>query len=329
MAPLVARPPVPEGGEPWVRMWFSAVRRPGPTPAAVGVQPVDPAVRPAARGRPRRRAAPRPGAGPGRRRRRRGTGGGVRAQDVPEPPGNAARMASGRDQRNSVGTPRALPAARPRRAPRARGGEVSGVGGHRRTNVTGFHPARRPAIFPRVSAPPSPDEDRAVSNESLSVTDNRTGKSYELPIADGTIKAIDLRQIKTGGRRFRPDDLRSGLHEHRRLPERHHLHRRRQGDPPLPRLSHRAAGREGQLPRGGVPAGRGGAAQPRPSWTSGSTTSGTTPTSTPTSSSSWRGSATTPTRWACCSAWSARSRPSTPTPRTSTTRPTATSSGSG
>ncbi len=32
--------------------------------------------------------------------------------------------------------------------------------------------------------------------DSLSVTDNRTGKQYELPIADGTINAIDLRQIK-------------------------------------------------------------------------------------------------------------------------------------
>ena len=32
---------------------------------------------------------------------------------------------------------------------------------------------------------------------SLTITDNRTGKSYEVPIQDGAIKAIDLRQIKT------------------------------------------------------------------------------------------------------------------------------------
>ena len=38
----------------------------------------------------------------------------------------------------------------------------------------------------------------SVSTDSLSVTDNRTGKTYDLPISDGTIKAIDLRQIKTG-----------------------------------------------------------------------------------------------------------------------------------
>jgi len=36
-----------------------------------------------------------------------------------------------------------------------------------------------------------------VSKESLTVTDNRTGKNYEIPVADGTIRAMDLRQIKT------------------------------------------------------------------------------------------------------------------------------------
>jgi citrate synthase len=35
-----------------------------------------------------------------------------------------------------------------------------------------------------------------VAKESVTLTDNRTGKSYELPITDGTIKATDLRQIK-------------------------------------------------------------------------------------------------------------------------------------
>ena len=31
---------------------------------------------------------------------------------------------------------------------------------------------------------------------TLSVTDSRTGKSYEFPITEGTIRATDLRQIK-------------------------------------------------------------------------------------------------------------------------------------
>ena len=32
--------------------------------------------------------------------------------------------------------------------------------------------------------------------DSLTVTDNRTGRSYELPISEGTVQAMDLRQIK-------------------------------------------------------------------------------------------------------------------------------------
>jgi citrate synthase len=36
-----------------------------------------------------------------------------------------------------------------------------------------------------------------VSKDSLSITDNRTGKAYEVAISEGTIQAMDLRQIKT------------------------------------------------------------------------------------------------------------------------------------
>src|SRR6266481_155519 len=35
-----------------------------------------------------------------------------------------------------------------------------------------------------------------MSANTLTITDNRTGKQYELPIENGTIKAMDLRQIK-------------------------------------------------------------------------------------------------------------------------------------
>jgi citrate synthase len=35
-----------------------------------------------------------------------------------------------------------------------------------------------------------------LPKDSVTITDNRTGKSYELPISEGTIKATDLRQIK-------------------------------------------------------------------------------------------------------------------------------------
>jgi len=42
----------------------------------------------------------------------------------------------------------------------------------------------------------APAKKAAAASETLTVTDNRTGKTYELPIVDGTIKATDLRTIK-------------------------------------------------------------------------------------------------------------------------------------
>ena len=41
-----------------------------------------------------------------------------------------------------------------------------------------------------------------MPTNSLTVTDNRTGKSYELPIQDGMVRAADLRQIRTGPEDF-------------------------------------------------------------------------------------------------------------------------------
>src|SRR2546428_2105210 len=41
-----------------------------------------------------------------------------------------------------------------------------------------------------------------MASNTLSVTDNRTGKKYEIPINEGTIKAIDLRQIKNDANDF-------------------------------------------------------------------------------------------------------------------------------
>src|SRR6059058_6600734 len=36
-----------------------------------------------------------------------------------------------------------------------------------------------------------------VPKDTLTVVDNRTAKQYEIPVQDGTIRAVDLRQIKT------------------------------------------------------------------------------------------------------------------------------------
>ncbi len=41
-----------------------------------------------------------------------------------------------------------------------------------------------------------------MGKETLTVIDNRTGKEYELPITDGTIRAMDLRQIKVSEEDF-------------------------------------------------------------------------------------------------------------------------------
>ena len=49
-----------------------------------------------------------------------------------------------------------------------------------------------PQQTPEATAPGADGAD----TESLTVTDNRTGKTYELPITDGTVRGMDLRQIK-------------------------------------------------------------------------------------------------------------------------------------
>ncbi len=41
-----------------------------------------------------------------------------------------------------------------------------------------------------------------MPQDTLTITDNRTGKSYSLPVENGTIRAMDLRQIKTGPEDF-------------------------------------------------------------------------------------------------------------------------------
>jgi len=41
-----------------------------------------------------------------------------------------------------------------------------------------------------------------LSKDTLTITDNRTGRTYEVPIQDGTVKATDLRQIKASEEDF-------------------------------------------------------------------------------------------------------------------------------
>ena len=139
------------------------------------------------------------------------------------------------------------------------------------------------------------------------------------------------RRWTCGRSRSRDDDfglmtLRPGVHEHRVLPLGDHLHRRRgrasssTAAIPIEQLCEHS-----HLSRGRLPPDLRRAARPPPQlerWTLRRHPPHLR--STRTSRSSSRGSATTPTRWACCSPASARSRPSIRTRSTSTTRRSAT-----
>src|SRR5437764_14036858 len=51
-------------------------------------------------------------------------------------------------------------------------------------------------MSPETQTTPAGDGQVESPEQSLSVVDNRTGRSYEIPIEDGTIRAIALRDIK-------------------------------------------------------------------------------------------------------------------------------------
>src|SRR5215213_9173977 len=54
-----------------------------------------------------------------------------------------------------------------------------------------------PSRLATVSPIPIPTTDALLMADTLTITDNRTGKQYEVPVTEGTIRATDLRQIKT------------------------------------------------------------------------------------------------------------------------------------
>jgi citrate synthase len=66
------------------------------------------------------------------------------------------------------------------------------------------HPIRAYAAHWRTFTNPSITnrKDEAMSSNTLSITDNRTGKQYEIPIENGTIRAMELRRIKASGDDF-------------------------------------------------------------------------------------------------------------------------------
>ena len=152
-----------------------------------------------------------------------------------------------------------------------------------------------------------------MAKDSLSITDNRTGKTYEIAIENGAIRAADLKKIKMieddpGLMSYDPAFMNTasckssityidgdrGILRYRGYP--------------IEQLAEKSTFLEvaylivkGELPRLRTSA-------------RSSTTSPTTRSSTRTSRNSSTVSTTTPTRWACWSAPSAPSRPSIPTP---------------
>ena len=64
-------------------------------------------------------------------------------------------------------------------------------------------PARPPASTRPAPAPPAQAQARPAPGGgpgTLTVTDSRTGRTYEIPIGPhGTIRALDLKQITAGG----------------------------------------------------------------------------------------------------------------------------------
>ena len=97
-------------------------------------------------------------------------------------------------------------------------------------------------------------ERRRRPNETLTVTDNRTGKQYEVPIEDGTIRATELRKIKTSDDDFGLMTYDPAYMATASCRSAITYIDGEQGILAVPRLPDRAAGREVDLPRGRLPA---------------------------------------------------------------------------
>ena len=87
----------------------------------------------------------------------------------------------------------------------------------------------------------SSDGGVATAQDTLSVTDNRTGKTYELEIKNGTVRAMDLRGIKTADDDFGLMTYDPAFTNTAAASQRDHLHRRRRRRARVPRLLDRAS----------------------------------------------------------------------------------------
>ncbi len=121
-----------------------------------------------------------------------------------------------------------------------------------RRRGTPYHSARGSIAFWGNNIPFG--DRRMAPTTQLNITDSRTDKAAPIAITDGAIRASDLKQFNTGGDDPGLMSYDPGVPEHGVVPQRDHVHRRRQGDPALSRLSDRAARGEGDVPRSRVAA---------------------------------------------------------------------------
>ena len=96
-------------------------------------------------------------------------------------------------------------------------------------------------------------KDGAPGGDTLSITDNRTGKTYEVEINDGTIKTMDLRQIKVSDDDFGLMGYDPAFTNTASCRSAITYHRRRGRHPSASRHPDRAALRALDLPRGRLP----------------------------------------------------------------------------
>ena len=240
--------------------------------------------------------------------------GGEGEQRAPAGDGVDPRRAGGdRDEEDEAGSQRAgegCSAASPRlgrqaavrgaRLPGVRGAAVSHARGvPRRERPCARRPAQTPSTSSRNSHPTAgttaTSQTPQATTDSLEIRDSRTGKTYTVPITDGTIRTSDLRQIKVDAERLRAADVRPGVHEHGVVQERRSRSstatRGSCATAATPSSSWRRRRRSSRWPTCCATA----SCPTRRSTTRGCTTSRSTPTCTRTSASSSRASATTRT----------------------------------
>ena len=98
----------------------------------------------------------------------------------------------------------------------------------------------------------SEQETSSARRDSLTITDNRTGKTYEVPIRDDTIHRSICARSRWRADEFGMMSYDPAFNNTASCTEQDHVHRRRRRHPALPRLSDRGTGGEEHLSRDGV-----------------------------------------------------------------------------